>query len=141
MENIILNLYLVVGAIKDIKEKRVSFSYLYIGIMISIGFIILQYQQKELRWYHTIFSCLPGLFFLLYGKCTGGKIGYGDGLVLIMMGICHSYQRTWFIWCLAIVFMTLFSGFLFCIKRVSRNTKIPFLPFLWMADFILWFSG
>ena len=129
------------GAYRDLKTKKVSFSYLYIGVLIGIGCLVWKYQQKEFQWQYLLLGCLPGLLFLGYGKCSGEKIGYGDGLILLIVGFCHFYKKIWFEWCLSLIFITFFSGFLFCFRKVSKHMRIPFLPFLWLADFILWISS
>ena len=78
----------------------------------------------------ALFGILPGLLFLAMAVLTKEKVGYGDGLVLIVTGVLLGLRVN-----LMMVFMGLFLAALSSIwllirKKAGRNTKIAFVPFL-----------
>lgn len=78
----------------------------------------------------TIMSLLPGVVLLLIGVVTGQAVGYGDGLMTLCiapaLGLCNT--------CLGLIVALGAAAFtsiiLLVVKKGSRHTKIPFMPFL-----------
>ena len=84
----------------------------------------------------TILSFLPGLCLLLTAKFSGGKVGYGDGILLLAVG-----AWTGFLECMLNLTAGLFMAALWCIIRMlsgkmNRKDEIPFVPFLLLGTFI-----
>ena len=77
--------FLGVNSIQDIRCRRVwlpSFPlFLAAGIYLGIG---------QGRGASQLAAFLPGLFLLAAGKVTKGAIGIGDGLTVLMLGVCCS---------------------------------------------------
>lgn len=138
MRNILVNGYLMAGAFMDGKNKKLSMSYLWIGLVLGLGFLILDMEQGNMSLEQGMLRLLPGILFLLYGKITGEKIGYGDGFMLIILGGCLTYPKLWYVWCVALFLIVFWAGYLLCVRKAGKNTRIPFLPFLWIADLLVW---
>lgn len=71
-----------------------------------------------------------GVCFLIIGKVTGEKIGYGDGITILILGI---YLGIWeLLEVLAGTFFLLAVTGMICLvgKRFSRKQTLPFCPFL-----------
>lgn len=78
----------------------------------------------------TITGLLPGILVLLLAYVTKESIGYGDGLVLCVMGGFCGLTDTVAILGVALVLVAMAAIVLLVIKRAGRKTELPFLPFL-----------
>ena len=70
----------------------------------------------------------PGILLLLTGVASGEKIGYGDGWLLLGLGM----------WCPAEDVLTaLLAGSILCAAAgiLSHREELPFVPFLTMGYF------
>ena len=63
MKHGLLNLYLLWGTLQDIKEKRISFLYLRIGVILSLLFFIGEGIHQDLNVMVVFLSLVPGLIF------------------------------------------------------------------------------
>ena len=138
MGEIILMGYLGAGALMDGKRKPISFAYLWVGIVLAIAFLWGEWSESKLTLIDLILRLLPGAFFLICSRLTQEKVGYGDGMMLLILGGCFPLSSLWLICLMAIFLLTLWAGLLLTLKKAGRHTKIPFLPFLWAASLIVW---
>ncbi len=139
MESTLLVAYLGVGAWMDGRKKQLNFTYLYTGIVLAAGLLITEWMGRNGRlpaseW---ILSALPGLLFLLLALLSREKIGYGDGVMLLILGACLGWREIWKLWMMANLLLLFASIFLLATKKAGRNTRIPFVPFLWIAYLLL----
>lgn len=70
-----------------------------------------------------------GVIVWIVSKCTG-KIGEGDGLMLMVLGLCVGAVPSVQIFFWAVVLTAVFSIGLLIGKRGTLCTEIPFAPFL-----------
>lgn len=122
----------------DGKKKEVSFAYLWIGLILALGFLWQEWNMGDFLPQQMFIRLLPGVLFLLCSKLTGEKVGYGDGIILLILGICLTFPLIWYVWMFALLLVTLWAGVLLCTKKANRRTRIPFIPFLWIANLIVW---
>lgn len=141
MREALLACYLGAGAIMDSRKKAVSISYLWVGAVLALGFLWKEWKVEGVEIKEMAIRLLPGLIFLLCSRITREKVGYGDGILLLVLGICFPAVFLWQIWITAVFLITLWAGILLCTKRGNRDTRIPFIPFLWLANMILWGLG
>lgn len=138
MGEIILLGYLGVGALMDGKKKQLSFTYLWLGIILALAFLWGEWSKNGFGAVEIILRLLPGIFFLICSRLTGEQIGYGDGIMLLILGGCLSSTWLWIICLIAIFLLALWAGILLGMKKAGRHTRIPFLPFLWLASLAVW---
>lgn len=82
-----------------------------------------------------------GVILIGIGIITGGKIGSGDGFVLIATGLFLGFYDNLFLVLTATFLVAVSGSILLLIKRVDKNYEIPFIPFLFISflgDLILW---
>jgi prepilin signal peptidase PulO-like enzyme (type II secretory pathway) len=72
---------------------------------------------------------LPGAIFCLLARITG-KVGYGDGVLLMELGICFGYHRIMLLLCVSLMLMAILSILLLAMHKVKKDTKVPFFPML-----------
>ncbi len=76
---------------------------------------------------------IPGTIFLILAFMTKQAVGYGDGIIIILLGLSLGLKR-----CVTVVFTGLIlssvvSVFILLMKKGSRQTRLPFVPFLLIA--------
>lgn len=112
---------------KDIKLKKISAAPLLISGILAVIYI---QTGKSVNIENFIVQMLPGMLFLLLALLTGEKIGYGDGAVLLVMGLWTSGFFCMIAACLAVFLSSLYSIYLL-VK--GKKELIPFVPFLLAA--------
>lgn len=141
MSVIIVNLYLLLGTVQDIKNKKISNYYLWIGGIIGLFFNIIECWEEVSKVAEWLIAFIPGVVVLVLAKITKEKIGTGDGWVVIILGNFLTAFEISILLQVAIILAAVFSLILLCGKRVSVSYSIPFLPFLWLSHFLLWRLG
>lgn len=140
MKEVLLSCYLGYGALMDGKYKAISAIYLWIGGVMAFGFFSSEWMMQKPEPLGILFRLFPGIIFLVIGWATREKIGYGDGILLLILGGCLPEITIWQTWMTAIFLLTLWAIILLGMKRGKGETKLPFLPFLWAANLLLWVS-
>lgn len=131
-ETILMECWLFAASILDIRSRRIPVWMLALGgaaavltALCKCGFTLTEYMEM-------IKGCIPGVILLLMAVITG-KAGTADGVVLIFLGICAGGRVCLTVFMLSLLLISLFSGILLAFRRVGRNTRLPYLPFLAVA--------
>lgn len=126
---ILLFLFLGVCALCDGMKREIPLAIVWLGI---IAAIILHIQGiiKDDSWMSVFVSVLPGLMFWMLSFATREKVGYGDGWLLIMIGIFVGLRECFLILLTALVLESAAVLVLLAVKRISGDRQIPFAPFL-----------
>jgi leader peptidase (prepilin peptidase)/N-methyltransferase len=75
-------------------------------------------------------ALLPGFLFWVISYVTREKVGYGDGWILLLIGLYVGVSE-----CAAVLMSALFMEsvcliILMAFKKVHRDNEVPFVPFL-----------
>lgn len=138
MVSIVVNIYLFLGAWQDLRRKKIENKYLRIGGILGLVFKGISLVRGSVTVREWCLALVPGILLLVIAKVTNEKIGYGDGLVLLILGNFFVFFEVWMILQTAIFLVMSFSFILLCSKKVSKEYQIPFLPFLWSSHILLW---
>jgi leader peptidase (prepilin peptidase)/N-methyltransferase len=133
MRKMIILLYLVALGIFDWKEQKVPVGLLYGGAVVALGLNIYTCVMDFSNWKWVAASALLGVVpgcFMLMAAYVSHKAGYGDGLALINVGLLTNYGTCLALLCFSMLLMTFFSIGMLVLRRVGRNTTLPYLPFL-----------
>ncbi len=117
-------LLLAVLAAQDIREKKISVDKLLI-----FGFMAVLYQifTKQFCWQEILGGVVPGCMLLLISWATKENIGYGDGMVVIVLGL---WTGGWFAFHVLGIGILL-TGIYAVISLIRKKRDvIPFIPFL-----------
>lgn len=138
MENrvgkVALLLILALAAYKDYKEKQISIYLPFFAAIIGIV-LHLVYQERSLK--DILLGMSIGMMFLVCAWIGKGKIGAGDGMMLMVSGLFLG------IWDNVVLVMTalgltgMVALFLVTVMRKERDYRLPFLPFLFTA-YLCW---
>lgn len=128
--------WLVPMSIMDTKSKRVPVWMLLIGAAAAAVVLLYEGINGRVNGWQECRALLPGVILLVVAYVTG-KAGVADGVILMLLGVFMGYEG-----CVAaslggLFLIALFSGVLLILHRVSRNTRIPFVPFLTMGWLIV----
>lgn len=129
MKEIVLGIWLGIQGGLDLKYKEIPLWLAICGGVAGIMFCIL--EKRSLG--EIVLSCLPGVIALIFSKLTNEVMGYGDGVVFLVMGIYLSLERLLAIGMLAFLIAGVAALVLLVIFRKKGNYRIPFLPFLCIA--------
>lgn len=121
----ICSVCLLLHSVTDVRERRIYTAVLLVQAAAGIGLCC----YLRVPWMQTAFAAAPGLCFLVCGKLTEEKIGYGDGWLLVVCALYETPDQLYtqlFIACLAAFIYGLFLWFI----RREKGLEIPFAPFL-----------
>ena len=136
MEELVLQLYLGYGAMKDLKNKKIPVWYLVLGGILALIFYI---REENRTVPLLLLALLPGIIFLLYSLIKKEKVGMGDGILLCIMGIWLSV-KIWILWYASLLLVCLFSIVFLLLKRLTIHHDLPYYPFFWLA-YLLYRGG
>lgn len=126
---LVVLIYLIILGIQDYREGSVSVMWLAAGAGILAGLGINRCIQGELLWMEVLLGIIPGAFLLAIAGLSG-KAGYADGVVLIELGVCLGYREIMLLFGFSLLLLSMVSVLLLFLRKVRRNTKLPYLPFL-----------
>lgn len=138
MRHMIINLYLLAGAWYDGKTKKIRSSYLWVGIFLGMILKIVDSFSGNFYFYEWILSVTPGMFFLAAAGVGRKNIGDGDGWVLLILAGCYLKKQIWKVFYLSVTLLAIYSFLLLILGKANKKTEIPYLPFVWISDTILW---
>ena len=122
-------LYLLAVSIFDIREKKIPILFLGGGgILVGAG-ILYGMIAGKLAWYQPLLGMIPGVALLAVARLTE-KMGYGDGIVLMMIGGMTGYRGSLVVLCLGSFLASLLCVALLAIRKVKKHSRIPYVPFL-----------
>ena len=113
------------NAICDLRRREISL--LYSAAFAGIGICMSVMHGRGPA--ELLYSVIPGLVLMLFSVITRGDIGFGDGIVVFVMGLFLSWQETATVCGIGLMLSATGAGIWFAIRRRRKDT-LPFLPFL-----------
>lgn len=137
MKEIILGIWLGIEGGIDFAYKEIPLWLSAVGGSLGIIFCI----AEERNVLTVAIACLPGIIFLGLAKVTKEVIGYGDGVILLVMGFYLPLQRILSVGMLAFLLAGIVALVLLVVFHKKGSYQIPFLPFLAAAYVVDWISS
>ncbi len=83
---VVLIFFLLFFSIQDLKHREIGFLPVVLGVMIllPLRLIGVPEEREGLTW---MLKLLPGATYLLMALWKGNKVGYGDGVCMLLAGI------------------------------------------------------
>lgn len=129
-------LFLALLSAQDIKEKQISVKKVIGSGALALICRIMPGNGQAAAG--IIGSLLPGLFLILLAVVSKEKIGAGDGMTVMVLGLWLGGWQTLWILCIAIMLAGIFAAV--CLVK-KRKEPIPFIPFLLLGMEVLLFYG
>ena len=140
----IVSIWLLCLSVSDIRSRNVSAWLVGVGgaIALVVSFVenLPEVAEHEiwLRYAGNVLcGMVPGVCLLLLAVATK-TVGSGDGAVLTLLGAVTGFQKTILVLCVGMFLAAFGSIVLLVVKKVNRNTCLPFLPFLAAGWFLNW---
>lgn len=127
MKNVIVLLYLGILAGMDVRKRQISLALTGVLFLVGVGWQILVEHTSWLEW---LLSLLPGAGFLILSFVSREQVGYGDGLLLLTVGIWLGFGQTFGVVTLGLVLCSVLCGVLLMKKKMRRQDSVPLVPFL-----------
>ena len=127
--NVIMGVYLISLSYSDMKRRKLSVGVIVLGFLSALVFQAI----TGIESWRAAGGILTGFLFMGISRLTEEKIGYGDSLLIIVLGTFLG------MWKLLILLLGAFGlaaavSILLMIKRkFTRKSMIPFVPFLTVA--------
>ena len=130
MYKVILSVFwLGVLAWLDIRRRRVPVWLLMISGIIVTSMSFYEIWRGSVNGMDRLSGILPGVVMLLVAYATQ-KAGWADGVILLLLGLHTGFRESVYSFTLSMLIISAVSLMLLVLKRVNRNTKLPYLPFL-----------
>jgi leader peptidase (prepilin peptidase)/N-methyltransferase len=126
---IIVGIWLSVLGWIDCKHKEIPMWLAMLGGVIGIGFCIWEGRSIE----GIVLSCLPGILTLVFSRLTKEVIGYGDGIVMGILGLFWKIGQLLSIGMTAFVLAGMVALVLLVVFQKKGSSRMPFIPFLCVA--------
>lgn len=123
-------IYLVILAVMDIKRRKLKLTVLLSGVLFLPAGVLC---KSEVSAAFLLAGGAVGAVFLAVSKVTEEAFGYGDSILILIIG---SFLGFWDILALltaAFILAAAFSLILLVRSRFRRKDTFPFVPFLTAA--------
>lgn len=126
---ILLFLLMGVCAVCDGMRREIPLVVVWLGILAAL---VLRVQGivGEGSWLSALLSILPGILFWGLSFVTGEKVGYGDGWMLVMIGLFMGLWNCFLILLIGLTAESVTALVGLVIRRITGDKEIPFAPFL-----------
>lgn len=128
-------------AVPDCIQKKIDGRVLLLGLLAGIAVTWQNLRQGRQDWYSVVLAVIPGLALFGLGKLAGEKLGEGDGVMTLVLGLLLGWEQCLAVLCAAGMFVAVFAGCGLAIGKLKRNSRIPFAPFLFGATILVWAVG
>lgn len=129
---ILLFILLAVCAVFDTLKKEIPLAVVWLGIMVAIVLRIRGDIGDE-TWAGVLLSMIPGAAFWILSLLTGEKVGYGDGWMLLMIGLFTGLGQCFLILLTGLMLDSAIMLVLLALREISTDKEIPFAPFLMLG--------
>ena len=117
---------LVLLSVQDIRRKHIGVVPLTIlGILNAVLCIFMGRDAL-----HILTGLVPGVFALLVALVTKGKMGMGDGLVLLALGLVYDWDKVLALWLVALLLSAVTGIILMITKKAGLKTAMAFVPYI-----------
>lgn len=124
-------IFLAMNSWLDIRRREISLLLTVVYAGCGIIYSILQGRKIQ----DVLIPAGIGILFLAAGLISRGAIGAGDCWILLALGALLDTETYIRMLCIGFFLAAFWSGILLVIRRKSRKTEIPLMPFL-LAGYI-----
>lgn len=134
--NSIACVYLGICAVFDCIKKEIPLAAVWLGMVTAIILRAAGFLGRT-TWWGLGMSLLPGIFFWILGFVTKEQVGYGDGWLLLMIGLFVGYENCFVVLLIGLVTESSVALLLLVFRKIHRDEEVPFAPFLLLGMVML----
>ncbi len=122
--------FLVVLAVADVRKKRLP-----LLLLLSGGFFIIaqSFCDRDISVISLAAGGMTGVLFLFVSMITKEAFGYGDSILILIMGTFLGFWDILYLLMGAFLMAAVFSAVMLIKTRFDRKASFPFVPFLTIA--------
>lgn len=131
-----MGLAIVFGAccsVTDCIRQRIGAWTLWAGAAAGLCVTIHRLTEEGGNPAGVFASLVPAGMFLAMSLLTEGKIGKGDGLMLLVLGLLLGWRLCLSVLCTACLLAGILAGIGMLAGKLQRSSRLPFAPFLLAA--------
>lgn len=126
--DVIVIIFLFFQSVRDLRSLEAEPVSLAVTALTGVFYLILNCRDDGV--FFILASFVPGGLILALSLMSRGKIGFGDGLVVLTLGFFVSMEKL-----TAAVIISAFLSFLSAIilmalRKKDKEDSLPFLPFM-----------
>lgn len=124
--------YLGLLAGVDIRERKIPIWMLAAG---GAAAAVYQLAMQKVPIVLVLSGAAVGMVFLAVSRGTKEAFGYGDSLLILVLGIYLGFWSLLYLLAGAFFLSALFAAAVLAYRKFKRKTSYPFIPFLAIAYF------
>lgn len=124
---LILFLIMLPAVISDIRRQSVHMIPVLFGTAVGI---VASFFVDGCGFSNILYGLLIGAFLLFAAALLKGNIGIGDGFVCMFVGSVIGWKLTLMSILFAFIGAAIICLVLLMLRKVSRHTRIPLVPFI-----------
>lgn len=130
---ILVMIYLGILAVWDVKDMVLPGGLLLLGTLAALLVVGTGLVTGRREFADLIFGVVPGGAMLCMALVSN-KAGMGDGILLLQMDLFFSLSVTVAAFGISMLAMGLFCFVMMVLRKVKGDTRLPYVPFLWMGS-------
>lgn len=138
MINAVLLVVLAYESFYDIKSQRIRLLPLVVS---GLAGVLMRLIYENITWEQLFISALPGGVMLFAGWITRQNIGYGDGMVILALGLCRGWSMAVCTLWIALTLAGMLGIILVFLKKRGRKERIPLCPYILLGMIISMIMG
>ena len=127
MEILILSGMLGLYSIEDIRKRTITAKYL---IVFGIAGVMIHLCKRDISLLGLLLGAGVGMGMVCISFITRGRVGMGDGLLLITTGIFLGGAVNMELLMISLVYASFYSLGVIIFRKKKKNCEIPFIPFI-----------
>lgn len=120
-------IYLLVLAVMDFKYRRLPLKFLLSGFIITAAG---WFCGRDISVMLLAAGGCAGILFLLISRVSREAFGYGDSILIMIMGVFIGLWDLLYVLLGAFSMAAVFSSFMLIRHHFNRKSSFPFVPFL-----------
>lgn len=133
--------FLAIGSHYDRKTYMLPVWLLWMGTAAGLLLLAVRTVSTGLTAVQEgLTGIIPGAALLALSFLTEKKVGSGDGIVLMILGLWEGGESAFLLFCTALFFQALAAVVLLIFKKADKQRKLPFIPFMLAARLVLLFG-
>lgn len=119
--------YIAALAVMDFKYRKLPLKTLLSGLFIAAAGCLCGREISPVLL--ATGGCI-GIVFLLISRVSGESFGYGDSILILIIGIFLGFWNLMYLLLGAFSMAAVFSAVMMIKHRFNRKSSFPFVPFL-----------
>lgn len=133
MQLIFIFCYLAILSIFDSREQKIPIVFICVGGVIILVMALYENVMNDgIGWIEILCGMIPGIVLLCVARTTK-MVGIGDGMVFLGLGTYMGIRCTFMLLCVSTLLSAVLSILLLIGNKVKGGTRIPYLPFVFVA--------